>query len=54
MTTYEELINKHKNEKPSLIKGLTSLDIKGLANYIKNGYTKKIMTLYHIFYYFIF
>ena len=45
MTTQEELINKHKNEKPPLVKGLTSLDIKGLANYIKNGYTKKILIL---------
>ena len=36
MTTQEELINKHKNEKPPLVKGLTSLDIKGLANYKKN------------------
>ena len=45
MTTYEELINKHKNEKPPLLRGLTSLDIKGLANYIKNGYTKKILML---------
>ena len=45
MTTQEELINKHKNEKPPLVKGLTSLDIKGLANYIKNGYTKKILML---------
>jgi len=45
MTTQEELINKHKNEKPPLVKGLESLDIKGLANYIKNGYTKKILIL---------
>ena len=39
------MINKHKNEKPSLIKGLSSLDIKGLAGYIKNGYAKKILIL---------
>ena len=39
------MINKHKNEKPSLIKGLSSLDIKGLAGYIKNGYAKKILML---------
>jgi len=45
MTAQEELINKHKNEKPPLVKGLESLDIKGLANYIKNGYTKKILML---------
>ena len=45
MLTQEELINKHKNEKPPLLRGLTSLDIKGLANYIKNGYTKKILML---------
>lgn len=45
MTTKEELINKHKKEKPPLVKGLTSLDIKGLANYIKNGYAKKILML---------
>lgn len=45
MTTYEELINKHKNEKPPLVNGLTNLDLKGLANYIKNGYAKKILML---------
>ena len=45
MLTQEELINKHKNEKPSLIKGLQSLDVKGLANYIKKGYAKKILML---------
>ena len=45
MSNQEELINKHKNEKPSLIKGLPSLDIKGLAEYIKNGFTKKILML---------
>ena len=45
MLTQEELINKHKNEKPPLLRGLTSLDIKGLVNYIKNGYTKKILML---------
>ena len=39
------MINKHKNEKPSLVKGLSSLDIKGLAGYIKNGYAKKILIL---------
>ena len=39
------MINKHKNEKPSLVKGLSSLDIKGLAGYIKNGYAKKILML---------
>ena len=38
-------INKHKDEKPPLIKGLSSLDIKGLSNYIKNGYAKKILIL---------
>ena len=45
MTTQKELINRHKNERPTLVKGLTSLDIKGLANYIKNGYAKKILML---------
>ena len=39
------MINKHKNEKPPLVKGLSSLDIKGLAGYIKNGYAKKILIL---------
>ena len=39
------MINKHKNEKPSLVKGLSSLDIKGLAGYIKNGYAEKILIL---------
>ena len=45
MTEREKLINKHIKEKPSLVKGLESLDIKGLANYIKNGYCKKILIL---------
>ena len=45
MIDREELIKKHINEKPPLIKGLESLDIKGLANYIKNGYCKKILIL---------
>ena len=45
MNNQEELINKHKNERPVLIKGLPSLDLKGLASYIKNGYTKKILML---------
>ena len=45
MTEREKLINKHIKEKPSLVKGLDSLDIKGLANYIKNGYCKKILIL---------
>ena len=45
MTEREKLINKHINEKPPLVKGLESLDIKGLANYIKNGYCKKILIL---------
>ena len=45
MTDREKLINKHIKEKPSLVKGLESLDIKGLANYIKNGYCKKILIL---------
>ena len=45
MNNQEELINKHKNERPNLIKGLPSLDLKGLASYIKNGYTKKILML---------
>lgn len=45
MNNQEELINKHKNERPTLIKGLPSLDLKGLASYIKNGYTKKILML---------
>ena len=45
MNNQEELINKHKNERPSLVKGLPSLDLKGLASYIKNGYTKKILML---------
>ena len=45
MTDREKLINKHINEKPPLVKGLESLDIKGLANYIKNGYCKKILIL---------
>ena len=38
-------INKHKDEKPPLIRGSSSLDIKGLSNYIKNGYAKKILIL---------
>ena len=45
MIDREKLIKKHINEKPPLIKGLESLDIKGLANYIKNGYCKKILIL---------
>ena len=45
MSNQSELINKHINEKPPLIKGLPSLDIKGLASYIKNGYAKKILIL---------
>ena len=45
MIDREELIKKHINEKPPLIKGLESLDIKGLANYIKNGYCQKILIL---------
>ena len=45
MIDREHLINKHKNERPPLINGLLSLDIKGLANYIKNGYAKKILIL---------
>jgi len=45
MSIQEDLINKHINEKPPLVKGLKSLDIKGLANYIKNGYAKKIVML---------
>ena len=45
MLTQEELINKHKNERPKLVEGLTTLDIKGLANYIKKGYAKKILIL---------
>ena len=45
MLTQEELINKHINEKPSLINGLQSLDLKGLVNYIKKGYAKKILML---------
>jgi len=45
MSSQSELINKHINEKPPLIKGLPSLDIKGLASYIKNGYAKKILIL---------
>ena len=45
MFNQEELMNKYKNEKPDLIKGLPSLDIKGLASYIKNGFAKKILIL---------
>jgi len=45
MTSQEELIKKHINEKPPLVNGLSSLDIKGLANYIKNGFTNKILML---------
>ena len=41
----EELIKKHISEKPKLVKGLSSLDIKGIANYIKNGNAKKILIL---------
>lgn len=45
MITKEVLIKKHENEKPPLVKGLKSLDIKGLANYIKEGFAKKILML---------
>ena len=45
MITKEALIKKHENEKPPLVKGLKSLDIKGLANYIKEGFAKKILML---------
>lgn len=41
----EELIKKHEKERPDLVEGLTSLDIKGIANYIKKGYAKKILIL---------
>ncbi|OUM58659.1 hypothetical protein PIROE2DRAFT_15992 [Piromyces sp. E2] len=45
MTTQEELVRKHSHEKPPLVKGLTSLDVKGLAHYIKNGFAKNIVML---------
>ena len=45
MFNREELINKHKDEKPPLVKGLPSVDLKGLSSYIKGGYAKKILML---------
>lgn len=41
----EDLIKKHISEKPKLIPGLPSLDIKGLSSYIKNKNPKKILIL---------
>ena len=45
MNLKDEYLNKYLNQKPKLIPGLNSLDIQGLANYIKNGYSKKILML---------
>lgn len=39
------MIDLEKFKKPSLITGLKSLDIEGIAQYIKNGYPKKIILL---------
>ena len=41
----EELINKYISQKPKLIKNLKSLDLKGLASYIKEGHANKILML---------
>ena len=41
----EDLIKKHISEKPKLIPGLPSLDIKGLSSYIKTKNPKKILIL---------
>ena len=45
MKSKNELIKTHINERPKLVKGLKSLDIHGIAEYIKNGYAKKILML---------
>lgn len=39
------LDGSQKYERPSLVNGLDSLDIDGIAKYIKNGYSKKIIVL---------
>ena len=35
----------HESERPNLVDGLPSLDIEGVASYIKNGFAKKIIIL---------
>lgn len=38
-------IDFDKYQRPTLVKGLKSLDINGISQYIKNGYAKKIVIL---------